>query len=112
MASLSALFEMPVESRTTVIVTTTIATTLTLFYLARAALYPKRQKTIPSPLKTVIPRLRNDEVKALLYPLDALPGGRDVPTPVSFSLLINRLAVVCVWFAYKSTITRRFIYSY
>lgn len=42
---------------------------------SRKALYE------PSPGKTTIPALSKDEIKELPYPLDALPGGRDVETP-------------------------------
>ncbi|KAI0450706.1 alpha/beta-hydrolase [Xylaria acuta] len=35
----------------------------------------------PSPGKTIIPTLSEDEIKELPYPPDALPGGRDVETP-------------------------------
>ncbi|KAI0199115.1 alpha/beta-hydrolase [Astrocystis sublimbata] len=35
----------------------------------------------PSPGKTLLPTLSKDEIEALPYPPDALPGGRDVDTP-------------------------------
>lgn len=38
-------------------------------------------KVIPSPRETLLPRLSPAEVALLPYPPDALPGGRDVPTP-------------------------------
>lgn len=42
-----------------------------------------RSKTsiIPSPLKTQLPSLSPDEIAALPYPPDVLPGGRTVDTP-------------------------------
>lgn len=38
-------------------------------------------KIIPSPRETLLPRLSPSELALLPYPPDALPGGRDVPTP-------------------------------
>ncbi|KAI0889757.1 alpha/beta-hydrolase [Annulohypoxylon maeteangense] len=45
----------------------------------------RREKTggrfVPSPGKTLLPELQEQEAEDLPYPLDALPGGRDVITP-------------------------------
>ncbi|UPX13728.1 uncharacterized protein EKO05_0004227 [Ascochyta rabiei] len=40
-----------------------------------------RVKTILSPRETVLPKLSTKEIEALAYPLDALPGARDVDSP-------------------------------
>lgn len=40
-----------------------------------------RPKIIPSPRETLLPHLSPSEIASLPYPPDALPGGRDVPTP-------------------------------
>ncbi|KAI0543630.1 alpha/beta-hydrolase [Xylaria curta] len=41
----------------------------------------KKKTHEPSPGKTIIPVLSEDEIQKLPYPPDALPGGRDVETP-------------------------------
>lgn len=45
------------------------------------ALRPNTPTNIPSPLHTLLPRLSAEEIKQLPYPLDALPGARDVQSP-------------------------------
>lgn len=40
-----------------------------------------KTKIIPSPRSTLLPHLDVDEVAALVYPPDLLPGGRNVETP-------------------------------
>ncbi|KAK0737557.1 Alpha/Beta hydrolase protein [Apiosordaria backusii] len=41
----------------------------------------RKQRLIRSPRETHIPKLTAEEIDALPYPPDALPGGRDVETP-------------------------------
>ncbi|KAL8835218.1 MAG: hypothetical protein Q9170_003414 [Blastenia crenularia] len=40
----------------------------------------KLRRTIPSPAKTLIPRINQDQARTLAYPPDLLPGARDVET--------------------------------
>ncbi|KAF2271107.1 alpha/beta-hydrolase, partial [Lojkania enalia] len=42
---------------------------------------PGATKIIPSPRRTLLPHLSEDDIKSLPYPLDALPGPRDVDSP-------------------------------
>lgn len=42
---------------------------------------PKVAGVIPSPRKTLLPKLSKEELSKIPYPLDALPGARDVETP-------------------------------
>ena len=39
------------------------------------------RRNIPSPRKTLLPRLSAQQAAALAYPLNLLPGARDVATP-------------------------------
>ena len=41
-----------------------------------------KEKIIKSPAATLLPKLTPAETEALPYPPDALPGGRDVDSPV------------------------------
>lgn len=67
---------------TTLIVTATAVITASLVTLGSAALWPRREKILPSPLKTLLPRLPPSEVEALAYHPNQFPGARDVQTPV------------------------------
>jgi hypothetical protein len=46
-----------------------------------SSLRSDKYKTILSPRETLLPKLSAEEVKSLPYPLDALPGARDVDNP-------------------------------
>ncbi|KAJ9157753.1 Alpha beta hydrolase family [Pleurostoma richardsiae] len=71
----------PDGSRTTLVVSTTVVTTLSLLALFRYALQPSKPQTYPNPLVTTIPKLSKEELDSLLYKPDAFPGARDVQTP-------------------------------
>lgn len=62
-----------------------IAAGIGLFYAGFAfrslLAYKPRREIVQSPLKTLLPRLSDDEKLELPYPPDALPGARDVDTP-------------------------------
>lgn len=40
-----------------------------------------RASVVPSPLKTLLPKLSEAEIHSLAYPPDLFPGARDVDTP-------------------------------
>ena len=42
---------------------------------------PRKQKAIPSPLTTLLPKLSEAQIARLPYPPDFFPGARDVETP-------------------------------
>lgn len=60
----------------------TVFTTFAVLTISRLAFEGNRVKIIKSPAATLLPRLGSAEKGALPYPPDALPGGRDVPSPV------------------------------
>lgn len=65
--------------------TTALLTSVALgvvFGLTKSTLWPCRERILPSPLKTSLPRLPVDELKQLVYQPDQFPGARDVETPV------------------------------
>lgn len=64
------------------VATTAAVATASLIVLAKATLWPRRQRILRSPLKTVIPRASEAELNELVYLPDAFPGARDVETPV------------------------------
>lgn len=68
-------------SAATALVTTTAIATASLLVLARATLWPRRQRVLRSPLRTVIPRASSEELRRLVYQPDEFPGARDVDTP-------------------------------
>jgi hypothetical protein len=68
-----------------VIVATTVVVTASLLSLLKRALWPAHAAILPSPLRTLIPRLSREEMESLEYKPDAYPGTRDVETPVRFS---------------------------
>lgn len=65
----------------TLTVTATVVVAASLISLGSSTLWPRR-KVLPSPLKTLLPRLRTEEVEALAYHPAQFPGARDVQTPV------------------------------
>lgn len=71
---------------TAALVTATAITTTTFLVLANTVLWPRRGAVLPNPLKTTLPSLPEEEMKALVYRPDQLPGARDVQTPVSSHL--------------------------
>lgn len=62
-------------------ITTTVAVTVSVLALADRLFHPRRPSVLPSPLKTLLPRLTPAQQAELLYPPDYFPGARDVPTP-------------------------------
>jgi len=68
-----------------VIVASTVVVTAALLSLLKRALWPAHTAILPSPLRTLIPRLSREEMESLEYKPDAYPGARDVETPVRFS---------------------------
>ncbi|EAQ93625.1 hypothetical protein CHGG_01860 [Chaetomium globosum CBS 148.51] len=68
------------ESTGLIVAGTAIATTVVLSLL-RSYLSPTQPKVIRSPLRSVLPRLSQDEFDKLEYKPDNFPGARDVETP-------------------------------
>lgn len=67
---------------TTLTIAATAAATTTVLLLATSLLRRQRRPAVlPSPLKTLLPRLTPSQQADLLYPPDFFPGARDVPTP-------------------------------
>ena len=61
---------------------TATATAFALGLLVRGFLVQgKHGQIVPSPLTTLLPKLRQDQHKELPYPPDSLPGARDVASP-------------------------------
>ncbi|KAI1844281.1 hypothetical protein JX266_009572 [Neoarthrinium moseri] len=81
MDSMSDLCRKPSDSQSTAVIATTIATTITLWWLARWTLYPQRKPIIAGPLTTTIPKLSREELAQVPYQPDHFPGARDVVTP-------------------------------
>ncbi|KAI1382133.1 alpha/beta-hydrolase [Hypoxylon crocopeplum] len=81
MEALSKCFEAPIESRSTAVIATTVATTVALISLARFALWPQKRAVIPGPLTTAFPKLSKAEIAKFPYSPDTFPGARDVETP-------------------------------
>lgn len=52
------------------------------FGIRSAIAQPRRGGVVPSPAKTLLPRLSKEELSKLPYPPDALPGARDVDSPL------------------------------
>lgn len=74
--TMDVLASRPVISTSLVLVSAALVLRPLLF---RAPL--SQPKSIPSPRETLLPHLSPSEISCLPYPPDALPGGRDVPTP-------------------------------
>lgn len=66
----------------TLVITATAVITASLISLGSVALWPRKEKVLPSPLRTVIPNLPSEEVEALAYHPAQFPGASDVRTPV------------------------------
>lgn len=59
-----------------------VITSIAIALIARRSLFPKSlSKSIPSPRDTLLPFLTPDEVSALPYAPNLLPGARDVDSP-------------------------------
>ncbi|KAM7202167.1 Alpha/Beta hydrolase fold [Rhypophila sp. PSN 637] len=69
------------NSSVTVKIAITVVTTVAALSLIRRARRHVHPKAIASPLKTVIPRLSQEQLDRLEYKPDAFPGARDVETP-------------------------------
>jgi hypothetical protein len=54
---------------------------LTIAVISRRISLTRSADVVLSPKDTVLPSLSADEIAALPYPPDAIPGGRDVDTP-------------------------------
>jgi hypothetical protein len=67
---------------TGLIVSGTAIATAAVLSLLRSYLWPTQPKVIRSPLRTLLPRLSQDEFDNLEYKPDNFPGARDVETPV------------------------------
>lgn len=78
----SKLWRSQPETSTTLVVASTVVATVSVLALLRSKLYPTRPSIMPSPLKTLLPKLSGHEKKELLYGPDYFPGARDVETPV------------------------------
>jgi hypothetical protein len=76
----------PTENGMQAMIGASVATALALLAVSRLALLhgrlQQRKMILPSPRETLLPRLSAAETLALPYPPDALPGGRDVDSPV------------------------------
>jgi hypothetical protein len=86
MDTLDTLLRWPDMPHPALVATTTAIATASLIVLAKATLWPPRQRVLRSPLKTVLPRASRDELQELVYLPDAFPGARDVETPVPSKL--------------------------
>lgn len=63
------------------VITTSLVVIVSAALILRPLLLSHPPQTIPSPRETLLPHLSPSEISRLPYPPDALPGGRDVPTP-------------------------------
>ena len=68
---------------TGLIVAGTAIATATILSLLRSYLWLTPPKIVSSPLRSVLPKLSQDEFDKLEYKPDNFPGARDVETPVS-----------------------------
>ena len=66
----------------TFLVNVSVLTTLAAIIVSRLLFRNRTVKIIKSPAVTLLPKLSAAEREALPYPPDALPGGRDVESPV------------------------------
>jgi hypothetical protein len=71
---------------TGLIVASTAIATATILSLLRSYLWPTPPKVVSSPLRSVLPKLSQEEFDKLEYKPDNFPGARDVETPVSTRL--------------------------
>jgi hypothetical protein len=73
-------------SRITLIGTSVFTTLVATIALSSSLIQGgAKGKIIKSPAATLLPKLTPAETEALPYPPDALPGGRDVDSPVRLS---------------------------
>jgi hypothetical protein len=84
--SVSRIF--PTTTNPPLLVGVTALTTFALIAILRLAFKGEKVKIIKSPTATLLPRLSSAEKEALPYPPDALPGGRDVHSPVRMEITI------------------------
>jgi hypothetical protein len=82
MDSISRVLRPTPETSSTSIIVITVLTTFAAITVSRFAFQTEKIKIIKSPTATLLPRLSQVEKDALPYPPDALPGGRDVDSPV------------------------------
>ena len=64
-----------------IVITTAIAIVVSLV-IFNITLWPTRAKILPSPLKTLLPKVPHKELQHLVYQPDQFPGARDIQTPV------------------------------
>lgn len=81
---------------TGLIVASTAFATTALLALLRAYLWPTPPRIDRSPLRTVLPRLSQDEFNKLEYKPDNFPGARDVETPVSLYVSFGEARILTV----------------
>ena len=83
----------------TFLVNVCVLTTLAAIIVSRLLFRDGTVKVIKSPAVTLLPKLSAAERGALPYPPDALPGGRDVESPVCIPpfLIRNKLTDKIVW---------------
>jgi hypothetical protein len=79
---LTRIFHPPPERNVAYIIGASVITTVAVLKVSQLAFQGKQVKIIRSPRETQLPRLSGKEIKALAYPPDILPGGRDVESPV------------------------------
>jgi hypothetical protein len=72
----------------------TVFTTLAAITISRFVIQGARVKIIKSPAVTLLPKLTPAEIEALPYPPDALPGGRDVNSPVRLDLFLIGIILI------------------
>lgn len=66
----------------TILVGVTVLTTLAVITASRRIFREEKVKIIKGPVTTLLPKLTEAEKALLPYPPDALPGARDVESPV------------------------------
>jgi hypothetical protein len=72
------------EAGSAPVIIATVFTTIAAISVTRLVFQEKKVKIIKGPTATLLPKLSRAEKDALPYPPDALPGGRDVDSPVRF----------------------------
>lgn len=85
MEHLTTFFRGPGEPSTPLVMATSAFATVAFLAVAKRTLWPAEPRVLPNPLKTIIPRMTEDEVAALAYRPDQFPGARDVDTPVGLT---------------------------
>jgi hypothetical protein len=71
------------QNSTAVLVGASAVSTFAIVSLTRIFFQGTQQKIIPGPGTTLLPNLICEDVDKLGYPPNALPGGRNVASPVS-----------------------------